>query len=235
VSTFAIRVEGLGKCFRQTVPRQLTLAGRLRRRWKDEASASELWALRDVSFSLAPGELLGVSGPNGAGKSTLLRLLAGILRPTEGRVQTRGRVNTFFQIGAGIERELSLRDNIEISGTLMGLRRKAIRQCMDEILDFAGLVEKADVRMAELSSGQVARAAFATAVHADLDVMLVDELLAVGDAAFQAKCLQTFARMRADGRSLIVTSHDQELLARMASSRLHLSVGRMQEEVRDGA
>lgn len=224
----AIRVEGLGKRFVHTLPRHHTLIGRLRLKLGGGDPPPSVWALRDVSFSVERGECLGLSGPNGAGKSTLLKIIAGIIAPTEGKVRVGGRVNTFFQIGAGIQRELSVRDNIEIAGVLMGLRRREILARAEEILRFAELPSLAEVRMADLSTGQTARVVFSTAIHADLDILLVDELLTVGDEEFQNKCLRAFEDLRSAGKTLIVASHDSELLDRVCSRRLRLREGRVE-------
>jgi ABC-type polysaccharide/polyol phosphate transport system ATPase subunit len=203
------------------------MVGRLRCALGGGRPDMPVWALRDISFKVGRGECLGVTGPNGAGKSTLLALIAGIFEPTSGSVRVAGRVNTFFNLRAGLQAELSVRDNVEICGILMGLRRREILGRLDAVLDFAELAELAEVRMAELSTGQAARVAFAAAVHSDLDVLLVDEVLSVGDTAFQEKCRRTFARLRREGKTLIVVSHDEPLLRGMASRLLRLREGRV--------
>jgi ABC-type polysaccharide/polyol phosphate transport system ATPase subunit len=186
-----------------------------------------VWALRDVSFEVGRGECLGITGPNGSGKSTLLAVIAGILEPTSGSVRVEGRVNTFFNLRAGLQAELSVRDNIEVCGILMGLRRWEVLRRLEAILDFAEMADLAEVRMAELSTGQAARITFSTAIHSDLDILLVDEVLAVGDQAFQEKCRQAFARLRREGKTLIVVSHDEALLRSLASRMLRLRGGRV--------
>jgi ABC-type polysaccharide/polyol phosphate transport system ATPase subunit len=218
----AVRAERLSKRFRHVLPRRDTLLGRLR----GLGDGVETWALRELSFEVEPGECFGISGPNGAGKSTLLSLIAGILAPTSGRVEVGGRTNAFLSLTHGLQPELSVLDNIEICGILMGLRRRELLRRRDAILDFSGLAERAELRLAELSTGQTARVAFSTALHADLDIMLIDETLAVGDAAFQAKCARAFHDLRGQGKTLLIASHDQELLRRLCRRTLHLEQGR---------
>jgi ABC-type polysaccharide/polyol phosphate transport system ATPase subunit len=226
VSAAAVSVRGLCKLFHHHLPRYRTMVGRLRCAWEGGDPEIPAWALRGVSFEVGRGECLGVTGPNGAGKSTLLALIAGILEPTAGSIRVEGRANTFFNLLAGLQGELSVRDNIEICGVLMGLRRREILGRVDAVLDFAELSALAEVRMAELSTGQAARVAFAAAIHSDLDILLVDEVLSVGDRAFQEKCRQAFARLRREGKTLIVVSHDDALLRSLAPRILRLEGGR---------
>jgi len=226
VTGLAVQAEGLGKRFQRTVPRHHTLIGRVRHQLLGDALPPSVWALKDLDLCVRRGECLGISGPNGAGKTTLLKLIAGILHPTEGSVRVFGSTNAFFQIGAGIQGELSVRDNIEISGILMGLSRGEVRGRMGAILGFSELAELADVRMAELSTGQAARVAFSTAIHSELDILLVDEVLAVGDAAFQEKCFAAFELLRAEGKTLLVASHDMGVLDRICTRGLGLRAGR---------
>lgn len=218
----AISVERLSKLFRHVLPRHNTLLGRLR----GLGDGLETWALKDVSFEVRPGECFGISGPNGAGKSTLLSLIAGILEPTSGRVSVEGRTNAFLSLGNGLQPELSVLDNIEIGGILMGLRRREILRRRGTILEFAGLAERAELRLAELSTGQIARVAFSTALHADLDILLVDETLSVGDAAFQVQCERAFADLSRQGKTILLASHDAELLRRLCKRSLKLDQGR---------
>lgn len=219
----AILAQGLGKRFEHTMPRRRTLLGRL----LGGAPPASIWALKDVSFEVSKGECFGIEGSNGAGKSTLLAIIAGILEPTCGRIEVNGRGNAFFHLSAGLQGELSVRDNIEICAILMGLRRRQALDRVEAILDFSGLGPYAEVRLAELSTGQAARVAFSTAMHADLDILLVDEALAVGDAAFQEKCRGAFESLRAQGKTLVVVSHDAALLKSVCSRTLKLEGGRL--------
>lgn len=223
----AISTVGLGKLFHHRLPRYASLVGRLRL-WSEGGPGSlPVWALKEVSFELAHGECLGIAGPNGSGKSTLLSLLAGILEPTTGSVRVEGRVSTLININAGLQPDLSVLDNVEIFGVLMGLRRREALKRVPAVLEFAGLSELAEVRMGELSTGQVARVAFSSALHADLDVLLVDEALSVGDAAFQEKCRTAFARLRAAGKTMVVISHDEGMLRSLCTRILRLDAGRV--------
>ncbi|MBI5211583.1 MAG: ABC transporter ATP-binding protein [Elusimicrobia bacterium] len=224
----AVRAEGLGKLFHQTLPRYNTLLGRLRRRLGAASPEPRIpvWALRDLSFEVGRGECLGIAGPNGAGKSTLLALVAGILEPTTGRLRVEGRANPFLSIGAGMQPELSVVDNIEIRGILMGLRRREILRRVEAILEFAELPDRAEVRMAELSTGQAARVFFSTAAHCDPDILLADEALSAGDGSFREKCVGTFRRLRLEGRTVLFASHDEGLLRNVATRVLRLKGGR---------
>ncbi len=223
----AVSVSGLGKLFSHRLPRNRTLVGRLRCAFNGQRAVIPVWALKGVSFEVGRGECLGITGPNGSGKSTLLRIIAGILAPTEGTVRVDGRVNTFLNIGAGLQGDLSVSDNIEICGILMGLRRRQVLDRVARILDFAELGPLAGVRMGELSSGQSARVVFSTTIHSDLDVLLVDEALSVGDPAFRRKCRESFLRLRREGKTLIVVSHDEDMLAKLDARIVRLEGGRL--------
>jgi lipopolysaccharide transport system ATP-binding protein len=170
-------------------------------------------ALRDVSFEVAPGESVGVIGANGSGKSTLLKLLSGILKPTEGVVSVRGRLAALLELGAGFHPEISGRENIEINGMLLGLSKKQIAARFDAIVRFAELTEFLDAPVKTYSSGMAVRLGFSIAAHSDPDVLLVDEVLAVGDEAFAHRCLEKFAEFERAGRTLVFVSHDLSLVA----------------------
>ena len=228
MSDTAVSVEGLSKRFDHHLPRYRTLIGRLRCALGGRSASIPVAALSDVSFEVARGECLGIIGPNGSGKSTLLAIIAGILEPSSGLVRVAGRTSTFFSLNAGVQGELSVRDNIEICSILMGLRRREALRRMDAILDFAEMAHLSEVRMAELSSGQAARVGFAAAIHSDLDLLLVDEALSVGDRAFQDKCREAFFRLRREGKTLIVVSHDEDLLRTLASRLLFLRSGKVE-------
>ena len=228
MSGLVISARGLGKLFHHRLPRYASVVGRLRLLSEGGPGAIPVWALKDVSFELSRGECLGVAGPNGSGKSTLLGLLAGILEPTEGSLRVEGKTSTLLNLNAGLQTELSVRDNVEICGILMGLRRREALKRVAAVLEFAELSELAEVRMGELSSGQSARVTFSAAIHADLDVILVDEALSVGDRAFQEKCRLAFERLRREGKTMVVISHDEDLLRGMCSRILRLDAGRVE-------
>jgi ABC-type polysaccharide/polyol phosphate transport system ATPase subunit len=165
-------------------------------------------ALRDVTFSVATGEFFGIVGPNGSGKSTLLKILAGIYRAEAGFVRIGGRLSPFIELGVGFNPEFGARTNIEINGMLIGLTRRQVAERFDAILEFAGLERFVDQQLKNYSSGMLLRLAYAVAIQVPFDILLVDEALAVGDAEFQRKCLDTFEEMREDGKTVVLVSHD---------------------------
>ncbi len=182
-------------------------------------------ALTDVSFVVAAGETVGVVGPNGSGKSTLLKLLAGILRPTAGSISVRGRLAALLELGAGFHPEISGRENIEINGLLLGLTRKEIAKRFDEIVRFAELEEFLDAPVKTYSSGMAVRLGFSIAAHCDPDVLLVDEVLAVGDEAFSRRSLEKFAEFERAGKTLLFVSHDLGLVAERCRRAIWLDRG----------
>lgn len=184
-------------------------------------------ALTDVSFEVAAGETIGVIGENGSGKSTLLKLLARILTPSSGIVETRGRVSALIELGAGFHPEISARENIEINGMLLGLSKKEVASRMDSILAFAGVGDFLDAPIKTFSSGMVVRLGFSVAAHSDPDVLLVDEVLAVGDEEFSHRCLEKIAEFQKQGRTIAVVSHDLDLIATRCRRVLRFSGGRL--------
>jgi len=184
-------------------------------------------ALVDVSFTVAPGESLGVIGANGSGKSTLLKLLAGIFRPTSGQLAVDGRLAALLELGAGFHPEISGRENLEIGGLLLGLTRREIAERFDAIVAFAGVEEFLDAPVKTYSSGMAVRLGFALAAHSDPDVLLVDEVLAVGDEAFSHRCLEKFAEFERAGKSLVFVSHDLPLVAQRCRRAIWLDRGRV--------
>ncbi|MBK9974014.1 MAG: ABC transporter ATP-binding protein [Planctomycetes bacterium] len=228
----AVEFDAVSKRFHKGA-RISTLAGLVLgapRRWlarKNESGLlpGEFYALSEVTFALQAGESLGILGPNGSGKSTVLKLLFRILRPDAGQVRAKGRVGGLIELGAGFHPYLSGRENVFINGAILGMTRAQVRQRYDSIVEFAGIAEFMDMPVKDYSSGMYARLAFAIAAHADPDVLLVDEVLAVGDATFQLKCYDWMARMRKSGRAVVAVSHD--LYAMAASSRcLYLNAGK---------
>jgi ABC-type polysaccharide/polyol phosphate transport system ATPase subunit len=200
------------------------LAGRARQSLSPDSAVP---ALVDVSFEVAPGETLGIVGPNGSGKSTLLKLLAGIVRPTQGSVTVEGRLGALLELGAGFHPEISGRENIEINGLLLGLTRRQIAQRFDEIVRFAELEEFLDAPLKTYSSGMAVRLGFSIAAHSDPDVLLVDEVLAVGDERFAHRCLEKFAEFERAGKTLLLVSHDLPLVAEHCRRALWLDSGRL--------
>lgn len=182
-------------------------------------------ALRDVSFAVEQGEFFGIVGPNGSGKSTLLRILAGIYVPDRGRVRVNGLLSPFIELGVGFNPELNARDNIRINTTLAGLTKRELEDRFDEILAFAELERFVDQKLKNYSSGMLVRLAYATAIQIPFDILLLDEVLAVGDEAFQEKCFATFDRFKEDGKTVVFVSHHLELMERFCDRCLFVQSG----------
>jgi ABC-type polysaccharide/polyol phosphate transport system ATPase subunit len=185
-------------------------------------------ALRDVSFQIAEGEFFGIVGPNGCGKSTLLKILAGIYRADSGIVNVNGKLSPFIELGVGFNFELSARDNIEINGMLLGLTPRELSERFDEILAFAELERFVDQQLKNYSTGMLLRLAYSIAIQVPFDILLLDEVLAVGDASFQAKCFETFERMRAESKTIVLVSHDFDSIRRFCDRALFLANGRIE-------
>jgi lipopolysaccharide transport system ATP-binding protein len=194
---------------------------------KRDADTEHIWALRDVSFEVKPGERLGIIGRNGSGKTTLLRLLAGITRPTRGKIKVRGRLGVLIEIMAGFHPELTGRENIYLNGAIMGMSRKEIKRKFDEIVSFAELEEWIDTPIKRYSSGMHVRLGFAVAAHLDPDILLIDEVLAVGDAAFQKKCLGKMETSAQEGRTVLFVSHNMAAVEALCGRALLLEQGRL--------
>ena len=185
------------------------------------------WALKDVSFEIAQGETVGIIGPNGAGKSTALKLISRIIEPTSGRIEVNGRVGALLELGAGFHPDLTGRENIYLNGSILGLNRAQIRRKLDDIVAFAELERFIDVPVKHYSSGMYVRLGFSVAVHTDPEVLLVDEVLAVGDASFQRKCLERIDRMRSAGVTILLVSHSPENVRATCSRAIWLDGGRL--------
>lgn len=184
-------------------------------------------ALKDVTFSVEAGEFFGIFGPNGSGKSTLLRVLAGIYVEDEGRVRVDGLLSPFIELGVGFNPDLNARDNISINATLAGLSRRQLDEKFDEILEFAELERFVDQKLKNYSSGMLMRLAYSIAIQIPFDVLLLDEVLAVGDESFQHKCFETFDRFKSEGRTVVLVTHQLELLNRFADRVLLLEDGQV--------
>lgn len=196
----------------------------------DRGSDDWFWALKDASFTLNQGEILGLIGANGAGKSTLLKILARLTEPTTGCATIRGRLGSLLEVGTGFQMEMSGRENIFLSGAMLGMREDEIRKCLDAIVDFSGIEQFIDTPVKHYSSGMYMRLAFSVAAHLRTEVLLVDEVLAVGDATFQRKCLRTMDRLARDGRTLIFVSHSTDAVRRLCSHALLLEHGRVVDQ-----
>jgi ABC-type polysaccharide/polyol phosphate transport system ATPase subunit len=184
-------------------------------------------ALHDVSFSIETGEFFGIIGLNGSGKSTLLKIIAGIYTPDSGSVRVNGKLSPFIELGVGFNPNLTGRDNIKINATLLGLSRRELDERFDAILEFAELERFVDQKLKNYSSGMQLRLAYSIAIQVPFDVLLLDEVLAVGDQEFQQKCFATFEQMRADGKTIVFVSHDLQSVARFCDRALLLERGRI--------
>lgn len=203
------------------------IVGRIRRLWK---SSGDFWALRDVSFAVSGGEALGIIGHNGAGKSTALKLLSNITTPTCGEIHIRGRIAALLEVGSGFHPELTGRENIYLSGSILGMRRLEITKKLDSILEFAGVRAFADVPVKRYSSGMYVRLGFGIAAHLDADILLLDEVLAVGDAKFQERCHKRILELKAAGKTLVFISHDLAAVRQLCDRVLLLNHGRVVAE-----
>ncbi|MET8064879.1 ABC transporter ATP-binding protein [Micromonospora sp. NPDC005313] len=224
-----IEADGLGIRFVRNRRRQLRLRELIVHRGARDPDAGRFWPLRDLSFRIEPGETVGVVGRNGTGKSTLLRLIAGVLIPDEGSIRVHGRVAPLLELSAGFSGDLTGRENLYLVGGLHGLSSAYLRAHFDEIVSFAGeQVERAiDTSVRHYSSGMKVRLGFAVIAHLPHPVLLVDEVTAVGDAEFRAKCYATIERLLAEGRTLVLVSHNDKDLTRFCSRGLYLDAGRL--------
>ena len=229
----AIRVERLSKRFRLPAGRggygtlSEALGGLLRRRRAAGPPARDFWALRDVSFEVRPGEVVGVVGRNGAGKSTLLKVLSRIVEPTGGRAEVRGRLGSLLEVGTGFHPELSGRENVFLNGSVLGMTRREVARKFDEIVAFAGGERFLDTPVKRYSSGMYVRLAFAVAAHLEPDILIVDEVLAVGDQEFQQKCLGRMRASAGDGRTVLVVSHNMAAVQSLCTRAVVLAGGKV--------
>jgi ABC-type polysaccharide/polyol phosphate transport system ATPase subunit len=225
-ATPPIVVEGVSKTFRVPEERSHTLKERAlhpTRRVKHQTFE----ALKDISFDVRPGEFFGIAGRNGSGKSTLLKCLAGIYGTDSGRIWMNGRLSTFIELGVGFNQDLAARDNVVLNGIMMGLSPREARARYDAVIDFAELREFEELKLKNYSSGMHVRLAFSVAIQVDAEILLVDEVLAVGDAAFAQKCFDVFNRMRDEGRTIVFVTHDMASLNRFCHRALLLERGSM--------
>jgi ABC-type polysaccharide/polyol phosphate transport system ATPase subunit len=223
----AIRVEDLHKSFRIPTQRVDSLKERAVHPFASR-EYRELHALDGISFEVRQGEFFGIVGRNGSGKSTLLKLLASIYRADSGRIQIAGRLAPFIELGVGFNQELTARENVILNGVMMGLTPKEVRERQDSVIDFAELHEFADLKIKNYSSGMLVRLAFSVMLEADADVLLIDEVLAVGDAAFQQKCADAFHQMKTEGKTIILVTHDMSAAEAYCHRAMLLADGEIQ-------
>jgi ABC-type polysaccharide/polyol phosphate transport system ATPase subunit len=239
--TPAISVDNLGKCYRvshapqagsyRTLRESLSdastrLVNRFRGR-RDPKRVEDFWALKDVSFDVQPAEVVGIIGRNGAGKSTLLKILSRITSPTTGRVVLKGRVGSLLEVGTGFHPELTGRENIYLNGSILGMKRAEIARQFDQIVDFAEIEQFLDTPVKRYSSGMYVRLAFAVAAHLQPEILIVDEVLAVGDAQFQTKCLGKMEEVATAGRTVFLVSHQMNVVQRLCKTALLLDRGHL--------
>jgi lipopolysaccharide transport system ATP-binding protein len=237
MSSPAIRVDGIGKRYRLGEHTSFgslreSLMNRLRSfgRRGSEGRPASLWALRDVSFEVARGEAIGIIGPNGAGKSTLLKVLSRITEPTEGSATIHGRVGSLLEVGTGFHPELTGRENIFLNGAILGMTREETRRQFDDIVAFAEVERFLDTPVKRYSSGMYLRLAFAVAAHLEPEILLVDEVLAVGDAAFQKKCLGKMSDVAQQGRTVLFVSHNMSAISSLCQRALWIEQGSIRED-----
>ena len=219
----AIRIEDVSKRFRIYHERNQSLKSAVMRRRR--ASYEEFWALQDVSFDIPQGKTFGLVGDNGSGKSTLLKCIAGILRPDRGTITAAGRMAALLEVGSGFHPELSGRDNVYLNASILGMTRKEVDRKFDEIVDFSGVEKFIDQPVKDYSSGMYVRLGFSIAINVDPEILLVDEVLAVGDAGFQDKCVEKFAQFRREGRTVVVVSHSLPSLQAMSDEAAWIQNG----------
>lgn len=193
----------------------------------DIRGTETFWALRDVSFDVQPGEVVGIIGNNGAGKSTLLKILSRITEPTSGEIILNGRVGSLLEVGTGFHPELTGRENIYMNGTILGMSRKYIDEKFDEIVDFSGIEQFIDTPVKRYSSGMYVRLAFAVAAHLEPEILIIDEVLAVGDTEFQRKCLGKMGKIAIDGRTVLFVSHNMDAIKSLTKLTVLLSDGKL--------
>jgi lipopolysaccharide transport system ATP-binding protein len=238
-----IRVEHLSKQYRISARSPHTgavhyatlresLAETLRapfRRWSHNGRLSQeiIWALKDIDFTVMPGEVLGIVGHNGSGKSTLLKVLSRITEPTSGRVELYGRVNSLLEVGTGFHPDLTGRENIYLNGAVLGMKRREIEGKFDEIVTFAEIERFLDTPVKYYSSGMYLRLAFAIGAHLNPEILIIDEILAAGDASFQQKCLGKISDVTHDGRTVVIVSHILGIITQLCHNAILLSEGRI--------
>lgn len=229
-SKIAISASGLGKMYRKgqrggydTLRERISSFGRT----GDTAPSSEFWALKDVDFEVREGDVVGIIGRNGAGKSTLLKVLTRVTAPTEGRAELRGRVGALLEVGSGFHPELTGRENIYLNGAILGMKRNEIRARYDEIVEFSGVEAFLETPVKRYSSGMYARLAFSVAAHLEPEILIVDEVLAVGDSKFQEKCLGRMSEVARGGRTVLFVSHNMAAVSSLCKTAVTISGGRV--------
>jgi len=226
-NNIAVKVENVSMMFNMASEKIYSIKEYFIKLVSGKLYFQEFWALRDISFEIKKGEVFGIIGLNGAGKSTLLKIIAGVLKPTTGRVYVNGSMAPLIELGAGFDFELTARENIFLNGAILGYSRKFMKEKFDEIVEFAELRDFLDVPLKNFSSGMQARLGFAIATIVDPDILIVDEILAVGDFHFQEKCEKRINSMLEKGTTIVMVSHSIDQIERMCQRVLWLEKGRM--------
>jgi len=222
----AVEVSGISKTFRLPHEQRTTIKEHFLHPFSRTTYETQR-ALDDVSFSVEPGEFFGIIGPNGSGKSTLLKILAGIYRADSGTVQIDGLLSPFIELGVGFNMELNARDNVRVNGTLLGLSRQELDERFDDIIAFSELERFVDQKLKNYSSGMLLRLAYSIAIQVDFEILLLDEVLAVGDQSFQEKCFATFTRLREEGKTIVLVTHQLGVVEEFADRALLLQNGEL--------
>ena len=232
-SSLSIRVENLGKRYQIRNSNSVNAAGRIRRHFSEflpflsDSEEDHFWALRDVSFEVKQGDILGILGRNGSGKSTLLKILAGVALPTTGRAEIRGRLGSLLEVGTGFHPDMTGRENVFMAGALLGLKQSEIRAKFDSIVDFSGIEKFIDMPVKRYSSGMYVRLAYSVASMLRSDILILDEVMAVGDAAFLEKSQKNIESLANDGRTILFVSHNARAIKSICKSGMILENGRM--------
>ena len=218
----AIEIKNLTKTFRIPHERSMGLKATMVNFLRRNTSYETLHALNNINIAIKKGEFVGITGPNGAGKSTLLKMIAKVIQPTSGTIEINGRVSPFLELGTGFQNELTARENIFLYGAILGLTRTEVRQKFDQIIKFSGLEKFLDTKLKNFSSGMMSRLGFSIAISVDADILLVDEVLTVGDEEFQEKCEKVFTKFMADRKTIVLVSHDKRIIKKYCNRTISL-------------
>ena len=232
MSDIAIKVNNLSKLYQLGTARSTSLRETLVNKWnllagRKESGREDFWALKDVSFEIKRGEAVGIIGKNGAGKSTLLKVLSRITEPTRGRIEIEGRIASLLEVGTGFHPELTGRENVYLNGSILGMTRREIKSKFDEIVEFSGVAKFIDTPVKFYSSGMYVRLAFAVAAHLEPEILIIDEVLAVGDAEFQKKCLGKMGEVTGQGRTVLFVSHQMAAVSALCQKGILLKGGKV--------
>ncbi|NVK63624.1 MAG: ATP-binding cassette domain-containing protein [Flavobacteriales bacterium] len=229
--TKAIKVSNLGKRYTIGKQKNASLRSTLSNVFKSAAAkGDDFWAIRDINFEINRGDIVGIIGKNGAGKSTLLKVLSQITKPTTGRIEINGRVASLLEVGTGFHPELTGRENIYLNGTILGMTRKEVKEKFNDIVEFSGVKQFIDTPVKHYSSGMYVRLAFSVAAHLEPEILIIDEVLAVGDAEFQKKCIGKMSDVAAEGRTVLFVSHDMGAISSLCTKGFYLEKGTIIKE-----